>query len=81
MDTATTQPCRGGNLSNGEPSPVGCRDGPDPFLLGRGQPCGRHTEACLELLLVPDALVELFTSLHSLENTRLSHICPVNWTG
>jgi hypothetical protein len=32
-------------------------------------------------LLVLDALVELFTSLHGLENTYLAQSCPANWTG
>src|SRR5262249_10115228 len=71
---------RGGDLSDGQPGVVGCHDRPDPFLFCRSQSCGRQTEACLELLLVPDALMEWFTSLHGLENTRVSHIFPANWT-
>lgn len=40
-----------------------------------------HPLTCLHPLLVPDTVVELFTSRHNLENTRLSHACPANWTG
>jgi len=57
MDTAAAQPCRGGDLSDGQPGVVGCHDRPDPFLFCRSQSCGRQTEACLELLLVPDTLM------------------------
>src|SRR5262245_51818863 len=81
MDTAAAEPRGGGNLSDGQPGVVGCHDRPDPFLLCLSQSRGRQTEAGLELLLVLDALVELFTSLHDLEITRLSHSCPANWTG
>ena len=81
MDTAAAQPRSGRNLSDRQPSVVGRHDGPDPFLLCLSQSCSRHTETCLKLLFVPDTLVELFTSLHNLENTRSSHACPANWTG
>jgi hypothetical protein len=72
MHTAAAEPCRCGNLADGQPGVVSGHDRPDPFLRRRSQSRGRHTEAGRELLRVLDALVEWFTSLHGL---------PANWTG
>jgi hypothetical protein len=58
MDPAAAQPSRGGDLADRQPGVAGGHDRPDPFLLCLRQSRGRQTESCLELLLVPDALVE-----------------------
>ena len=81
MDTAPAQPGRGGNLSDRQPGLVGRHDGPDPFLLRLGQARGRQAQSGCELLCVSDTVSEGHTSFHGLENTGLSLLCPVNWTG
>src|SRR4030095_11788420 len=80
-DRAPAKASRCRNLSDRQPGLVGRHDGPDPFLLRLGQPCGRRAQSGGELLFVSDTLSECFTSFHGLENTRVSLRCPVNWTG
>src|SRR5262249_47605725 len=78
---ATAHPGRGSKRSDGQPGLLGGHDRPAPFLRGRRPSRGRHTESCLELWRVVDALVSWCTRLHPLEKPRCSHICPGNWTG
>jgi hypothetical protein len=80
MDTAPAQPRGRRDLSDRQPGLVGRHDGPEAFLLRLGETRCRQVQSSGELLFVSNALSEGLTSFHGLENTRVSLLCPVNWT-
>lgn len=81
VDTVAAQAGGSCDLADRESCVMNCDDCPDTLLLGLNQPRGGKTEPRVQLLFTTDALSEDLANFHALEDTRLSSICPGNWTG
>jgi hypothetical protein len=81
VDTAAAQVGGSCDLADRESCVMSYDDCPDTLLLGLNQRCGGEMEPRVQLLCTTDAFSEDLANFHALEDTRLSSICPGNWTG